>query len=436
MKPHRSGSELPKAPCTKPGQKSPDEISQGAAMQNAMERLCILRDLHREILSLRSPEEIAAIALERIRKIVACLRASVVLFDFDHELATVLAVKEDTPSSLTAGSHIPLKGVRIIPELYLGRVDIVEDVAQPEAASLITDYLQHDGAKTGIRAFVKVPLIVSRQLIGTLNLWMTASQTLSGEQIETAQEVANSLAVAIENARLFKSVNQHRKELQALATRLTEIEEAERKRLARELHDQVGPNLTALSINLRYLKECEALCENAAQHRRLDDTVRLLHEIATCIRDVMGELRPPMLDDFGLKATLEWFGKQFSERTGLQLKITGEAPAPRLPSAIETALFRIAQEALTNIAKHAGATNVEIVLQTSASRVRLEIIDDGCGFAMNLHAQDKCRTGWGLTTMRERMAGLGGILRIESIIAKGTRVIAEIDPTQQEGKND
>lgn len=399
-----------------------------SAAQSAMERLSILRDLAHEILSLRSPEEIARIALQRIRKIVSCVRASVLLFDFINGLATVLAVESDRPSSIIApGSHIPLKDVRIVPELYEGHVDIVEDVANPAYPSPLTDYLKESGPAGGIRSFVKVPLIVWQNLIGSLNLWMAEPQSIDSRSIETAREVANSLALAIENARLLKSANRHRRQLQELTVRLTEVEEAERKRLSHELHDQVGPNLTALSINLQFLQKFTCIENNGSALAYIEDALRLVEETAACIRDVMGELRPPVLDDYGLLAALQWFGRRFSRRTGLPLSVAGEEIAPRLPAIVETALFRIFQEALTNIAKHAAAQQVTVTLETNRKKVRMVVSDNGRGFETSLHQKNENKVGWGLTTMRERIAGLGGILRIESHIGHGTRITAEIE---------
>jgi len=137
---------------------------------------------------------------------------------------------------------------------------------------------------------------------------------------------------------------------------------------------------------------------------------------------MMGELRPAVLDDYGLLAALHWYGQRFSQRTGLAVAVQGEELAPRLPSATETALFRIAQEALTNAAKHAQASQVTVTLEPVNGGARLTIADDGVGFDPATRRQ----AGWGLMTMRERAEAVGAHLRVESAPGKGTQVVVEV----------
>ena len=160
--------------------------------------------------------------------------------------------------------------------------------------------------------------------------------------------------------------------------------------------------------------------------RRVRDSLSLVEQTALCIRDVMAELRPEVLDDYGLLAALRWYGKRFSERTGLAVSLHGEALRPRLALTSEIALFRIVQEALTNVVKHAGAGKVTIELEEAGDYVKLTISDDGKGFSPFAQPHAEGHTGWGLMTMEERAIALDGNLSIESGQGRGTRIAIKV----------
>jgi PAS domain S-box-containing protein len=211
-------------------------------------------------------------------------------------------------------------------------------------------------------------------------------------------------------------------QLRALATRLTQVEEAEHQRLARELHDRVGQNLTAIGINLNIIGSLLPEESPLSVRERLDDSRTLVEEVTESTRAMMSDLRPPVLDDYGLPATLHWYAEHFAARTGIAVEIKVEEIEPRLPLQREVALFRVAQEALTNVAKHAQATQVRITLQVQEEKIRLVVEDDGTGFAGAVPGEPQESEGWGLLTMKERAVALGGELRIESEPGEGTRV--------------
>jgi signal transduction histidine kinase len=201
--------------------------------------------------------------------------------------------------------------------------------------------------------------------------------------------------------------------------RLLEVEESERRQIARELHDRIGQNLTALGINLNVVKA--ELPPSTAEPilRRLDDSIALVESTGEAIVNVMSELRPPMLDDHGLLPALRWHANQFSERTGIEVEVHGDENA-RPRQEVEIALFRIAQEALTNVARHSGARHVRIALERSGPDWILRIGDDGTGLAK------EPRRGLGMLTMKERAQALGGHVEIDSAPDGGTRVTVRI----------
>lgn len=213
--------------------------------------------------------------------------------------------------------------------------------------------------------------------------------------------------------------------LHRLTARLADAQELERQNLARELHDRVGQNLTAINLNLNIIDQ--SLDEDSAAVRsRLNDSLQLLEEATRQVRTVMADLRPPMLDDYGLLAALQWYAEQFSARTGVRCLVQGAEPARRLPHRVEVALFRICQEALTNVSKHANATEVVIHLDVERERVRLSVADNGEGFVVTDLGEPAAKAHWGLLTMQERADAVNGTVVVKSQPGKGTLVTVEV----------
>jgi signal transduction histidine kinase len=211
--------------------------------------------------------------------------------------------------------------------------------------------------------------------------------------------------------------------LRTLSQRLIEVEETERRVINRELHDRIGQNLAVLNLNLEIVRSQLPAGVPADVTTRLADARALLERTVAHVRDVMSDLRPAALDDYGLDAALGTYVDAFNARTRLDVAYCAEPTVPRLPVVIETALFRIAQGALVNVAKHARARRVELTVVASAERVVLTVSDDGVGFAPE--ALDETRPSWGLTTMRERADAIGAVISIESAPGEGTRVIVD-----------
>ncbi len=233
-------------------------------------------------------------------------------------------------------------------------------------------------------------------------------------EVETQMKIAE-----LQAARLGES--QRREALRGeLLRRVVAAQEAERQRIARELHDETGQALTALGLGIRATATAVRQDpEKALQHlRSLESlTARSINELQRLIAD----LRPSHLDDLGLPAALRWYCGEIQERSGLHvnLEITGDVK--ELPTEMKTALFRVAQEAMTNVIKHAHARHVSIRLDYLVDVVFLEIEDDGCGFNLQLLERAR-RASWGLIGMEERATLLGGKLEILTEPGCGTRV--------------
>jgi PAS domain S-box-containing protein len=212
---------------------------------------------------------------------------------------------------------------------------------------------------------------------------------------------------------------------QVLSQRLVEIQEEERRTISRELHDRVGQSLAALNLNLNFLNSSLSGTTSLPIKSRLKDAIQLTEETVSTIRDVMADLRPPALDDYGLEAALNAYADPFSRRFGIRVVLVKPAnPIPRMNPNIELTLLRIAQEALTNVARHANAKQATVTLLCQNNIVSLTIEDNGEGIRSWQKAN---RPGsHGLKIMRERAETFGGTLQVQSFSKKGTKIEVKI----------
>jgi PAS domain S-box-containing protein len=256
------------------------------------------------------------------------------------------------------------------------------------------------------------------------------SVTALRDEAGTLRGFAKIIHDITERRRIEEEMRGYSQQLQALSRQLVEAQERERKNLARELHDRVGQSMTALKINLEIFKSRigGAMAMDAA---RLDDSLHLVEQTMDTVSNLTSELRPPMLDDCGLLAALRWYASLFERRTGIEVSVGPDAEtAPRLPTEAEAALFRIAQEALTNVARHARARRARVTLRRGVGAVTLRIADDGCGFDLGEARRQRSRASWGMITMRERAQAVGARFDIESMPGHGTTITIAIPGSQ------
>lgn len=250
-------------------------------------------------------------------------------------------------------------------------------------------------------------------------------------EIRTAELFQANQALLAEidgHRRTEKALRASEKQRLALYAQVGKLEESERRRLAGELHDRLGQSLTALSINLNMalrLISRQSLDQAAA---RLHDAIGTTGEMAEHVRDIVADLRPHVLDDYGLWAALQWELERFGRRTGIRTEAKGGELVPRPSWEVETALYRIAQEALTNISKHANARSVRVDLSQKDGSIQLSISDNGVGYKIKKLTADQ-PGGWGLLFMKERIQAQNGNLKVISTPGKGTRVVARIRST-------
>ncbi|MEE8441362.1 MAG: sensor histidine kinase, partial [Spirochaetia bacterium] len=274
---------------------------------------------------------------------------------------------------------------------------------------------------------------------GQIRIWDFSSGPLG--QLRDERRLVISMATDItERKQAEEELEKHRRHLEelvrerttnneklrTLGVQLARLEEEARRRFARELHDQVGQSLTALGMNLNFVRGQLTDDTHGDLAARIGDAAETVTEITVKIRDIMSDLRPAVLDDFGLPAALRWYCERIAGQTSVTVTLVENGTVGRLPLHAETAFFRIVQEALTNVVKHAGASSAEVLLEVTPEGTRMTISDDGAGMDSLLVSQLQGRSHWGLIGMEERARGIGGTVTVESELGVGTRIIVEV----------
>jgi signal transduction histidine kinase len=273
----------------------------------------------------------------------------------------------------------------------------------------------------GLRTLIVAPLVAHDTLIGELLLGSDGPDAFDGGHIDIIRQVADQLAVALEHARLFEEVQQSRAQLQGLSHRLIEVQEAERRRIAGELHDEIGQALTIVKLNLQAAQRKALPNETGTD---FTESVAVVDRALEQVRNLSLDLRPSLLDDLGFVAALRWYVARQARLGGFALHFHVEDLGGRLAPALETTCFRVAQEAITNIIRHAHAREVWVSLACEG-QLCLTIRDDGRGFDVSAaEARASHGESFGLLGMRERVGIVDGRLTISSSPGAGTIVNA------------
>jgi two-component system, NarL family, sensor histidine kinase UhpB len=225
-----------------------------------------------------------------------------------------------------------------------------------------------------------------------------------------------------ETKRAEQMLTEYSSRLVSLSRRLLSVQEEERRALARELHDQVGQQLTALKLNLEMLRRSNP---GLADDRRLSDCLDITDHTIQQIGDTSLDLRPSVLDDLGLTPALHWYARRQQVRSGCEITVCGDVER-RFPEHVETTAFRIVQEAVNNAVRHSQAAHVRIALATDEDSLTITVIDDGCGFDPQARATPGHHGGMGLLGMRERAELLGGTFELRAAPGAGTQIRARL----------
>lgn len=355
--------------------------------------------------------------LENVRRVMPHDSASLMLIEGESHTARVVRHQGYAAHRTEAAVLTRQFAIRQTPSLRF-----MLETGQPLAISdTQVDARWVDLSKAGwIRSYAGAPIRLKEQVIGFLSLNSAKPGFFTHTHAERLMAFADQVAHAIDNARLFEEISTSRKALQSLSQRLVEVQEIERRNIARELHDEIGQTLTGLKLLLDTANDLPTP-DIAA---RLGEAQAIANDLIDRVRQLSLELRPAMLDDLGLLPALLWLFERYATQTGVSVNFDHCGMERRFYPALETAVFRIAQEALTNVARHARVNQVWVDIRSNDDRLILKVEDRGTGF--NTAGASSADYSSGLAGMRERASLLGGQFIIESALGTGTRLTASL----------
>ncbi len=343
--------------------------------------------------------------------------ASIILVEDQDRLAIHAARGCDCTSQVKGRRPISLDREKdsLIEQVLAGRQGKILANVSPETAWKLSP------CNASTRSWLAVPFVAADNVVGLFGLGKEQPDFYTAEHLQLAEALAGQAAVAVQNAWLFAQLRTGRERLQTLSRQLVEVQENERGCIARELHDEAGQVLTSLMVGLRLLERDaqnpQATVSGIAKLKSMvDNVLDALHRLAM-------DLRPASLDYLGLEAALRQHLETIADRNQITVQIETVGMDVRLPKDMEVALYRVVQEALANVVRHAQATRVDVLLERRADKVVTIVEDNGIGFNEEL-ALNSGRLG--LFGMRERAEMLGGSLTIECGRSGGTTLLVEV----------
>ena len=396
-----------------------EDITKRKRAEEAQQRYAVsLEQQAEELASLNQASRVVTSSLD-VREVLTSIvmLAGQVL---NSAYTSVLLVNEDGTLDISAENFqgIPPIEVRARPKGITRRIIAT---SKPQVFDEVVDDGTHNPSlvAAGIQSYAGVPLIVEERSLGVLFVHSTEPRAFSG-QLSLLTTFANQAAIAIVNAQLFEQVCAGRERLQTLSHRLVEVQEAERRYIAGELHDEIGQVLTGLKLVL----EMSARLPADAIRDRLGEAQALVSELMMKVRDLSLNLRPAMLDDLGLLPALLWHFERYTAQTNVEVTFEHAGLEGRFAPEVETAAYRIVQEGLTNVARHARVSEVTVRLWAGQDTIGIRIEDRGIGFDPEKALDSKVSSG--LAGIRERGILLGGEFAVESAPGSGTCLTVEL----------
>jgi len=389
---------------------------QARSLRQRVRDLTLLRGIGNQIAQTLDLEDVLATAVRALQS------------TFGYESVVILTVLRE-PDRLTAraaaGKHADL-----LPEDHSQRLSegLIGWVATRGESVLVNDvgadprYVNHYRDKVSTQSEIGVPILIADEVVGVLDVQSDRLDAFSEADRRTLETLAGQIALAMENARLYAAERAARDQLRDLVSYIQAAQEDERTHIAREILDEFGQLMAGLQMNLAWLRQRLTKSQGALTEKT-HTMANIIDESIHVVRRLSGELRPSVLDHFGLVAAIRWQADAFAERTGITPQLRLDLDTDLVDPKLSTALFRILQEALSNVVLHAEATQVFIRLRLDEQRVALIVQDDGRGIMPE--EADGARS-LGLVGMRERARALGGDVTIDGIPGRGTTVTATI----------
>jgi signal transduction histidine kinase len=281
----------------------------------------------------------------------------------------------------------------------------------------------------GLKAFISVPLRAKDKVLGVINVASRTSRRFTRNDMHLLHSIGDQLGVAIEQARLYERLRKARERYRQLVRQTMVSQEEERRRLARELHDETSQALSGLALQLQALVDMAEMSGNQDKEfvTRLKKVQSLAVQVHTEVGRLIADLRPALLDTLGLLSAVRQYAEANLRPLNINVSVETRGAKRRLPPEVETELFRVAQGAIGNIAQHSQAKNANIILDFSDDELLLQIRDDGVGFDVSQITDiEKGGRGRGVFSMRERVRLLGGNGWIESQPGQGTTLWARV----------
>lgn len=390
--------------------------------QEAEQRARAIADLLREatVALTRSldRESVLVTLLDRLRRLVPFDRAAVMLLEEATRISVRAVFDGDRFFPLTAEVRSAFDSTDH---------PIVNTILTTGTAVLVPDVHAHpdwkfptDGSSEA--SWLGVPLFARGDVAGLFSLSKREPSYFSKEHVRLAEAMSSQASVAVENAILFEQMQAATVRMKALSRRLVETQENERRHISRELHDEAGQALVSLRYGLRLLER--EIAAGASANGRVAELVEQTDAVIDGLHRLAADLRPASLDHLGLEAALRQHLRSAGSKFDLEVRFKARGfGSERLQAVVETALFRVVQEALANVVRHARATRVDVLAEQTDGRVMVMIEDDGIGFE-----PEEVERGahFGLLGLRERADALGGTLTLESAPGAGTTVVVEV----------
>lgn len=275
------------------------------------------------------------------------------------------------------------------------------------------------------------PLILKEQTVGKIQI--CSAKELDPYSVKILSSIGNQLSVTIENIQLWQEIKKKEKVRKMLLGKVMTVQEEERKRIARELHDETSHSLSSILLGLKVLQE---VTDEEQRQKEISNLRELAHHTIEEVHELAWQLRPSILDKFGLKVAIERYTAEFKKKYPVEFDLILEGiDKERLSSEVETAIFRVVQEALTNILKYAKAKSVSVIIMKNSHMISVIIEDDGVGFNVeSVLNKDPSKYNLGIRGMQERVSILGGTLNIESETGEGTAVMVKLPLTDGGGE--
>ncbi len=369
-------------------------------------------------------DHILKVTLERVRKILSVRKGGIFLFDDEGNTPTMRAGFGLPEATQENPAQVLFKDTMLMEYLVQKKTEL-----EPEASFPSFQVRYTAGGEPSL--WLTCYLITSkRKTVGFFGFESRNSKILSRQELHLLGSLGNLLGNAIENTKLMETIRQHRYELRRLTEKLFQSQEEERRRIARELHDEAGQSLTAVKLGLDRLEQ-KIPAEDLAMQTDLKDIRKMLVRTSSEIRRLSYKLHPTLLSDLGLEPALKLYFNEIRDHSNLDIHFNMIGFDKRMDKDLETALYRFSQEALTNTLKHSGAETFNCKIIKSYPKLIFTAEDDGIGFDGKIENQDK--RSLGLIGMRERTLLLGGTFQLKGRPGEGVRIRIEIPlPEEQE----